>query len=292
MVCLPVPEKAQSQYNFCVFADIPGDSASNQILWTVPDAAPKDGVYVGGPSAQPGDTYRTLLTSLINVALKTYNKRVIEPQSQEFASQIIQAHRKGETAFHIKAFRGSKDGYLFLLSSGIIWGFKKPLEYFAFDSIDSVSYTSVLQRTFNLNIAIRTSEDANIQEFEFSMIDQADFAGIDDYIKRHQLQDASMAEQRRAKKLNINGIKGAEVAEGTDDQEEGELEKARREAEEIEDEEEEEDENFDPGSEGESEGSGESSEEDGGEGDDVEGGDLVEQELGSEAEDVDEDEDE
>ena len=291
VVCLPVPEKAQSQYNFCIFADIPGESSPSQALWTVPDTAPKDGVFVGGPSAQPGDTYRTLLTALISTALKPYKKRVIEPQSQEFASQIVQAHRKGETAFHIKAFRGSKDGYLFLLSTGIIWGFKKPLEYFAFDSIDSVSYTSVLQRTFNLNIAIRTSEDANIQEFEFSMIDQADFAGIDTYIKRHQLQDASMAEQRRAKKLNINGVKGAEVAEGTDDQEEGELEKARREAEEIEDEEEEEDENFDPGSEGESEGSGESSEEDGGEGEEGEGGDLVEQELGSEAEDVDEDED-
>ena len=122
------------------------------------------------------------------------------------------------------------------------------------------------------------------------MIDQADFAGIDVYVKRHQLQDASMAEQRRAKKLNINGVKAAEVAEGTDDQEEGELEKARREAEEIEDEEEEEDENFDPGSEGESEGSGESSEEEGGGGEDGEGGDLVEEELGSEAEDMDEDE--
>lgn len=292
VVCLPVPEKAQSQYNFCIFADIPRDSSPTQTLWTVSDTAPKDGVFVGGPSAQPGDTYRTLLIALINAALKPYDKRVIEPQSQEFASQIVQAHRKGEPAFHIKAFRGSKDGYLFLLSTGIIWGFKKPLEYFPFDSIDSVSYTSVLQRTFNLNIAIRTSEDANIQEFEFSMIDQADFAGIDAYIKRHQLQDASMAEQRRAKKLNINGVKGAAAAEGTGDQDEGELEKARREAEEIEDEEEEEDENFDPGSEGESEGSGESSEEDGGEGEDGAGGDLVEQELGSEAEDMDEDEDE
>lgn len=291
VVCLPVPEKAQSQYNFCIFADISGESSASQALWTVPDTAPKDGAFFGGPIAPPGDTYRTMLKGLINSALEQYKKQVVEPQSQEFASQIVQAHRKGETAYHIKAFRGSKDGFLFLLSSGIVWGFKKPLEFFPFDSIDSVSYTSVLQRTFNLNIAIRTSEDATIQEFEFSMIDQADFAGIDAYVKRHQLQDASMAEQRRAKKLNINGVKAAEVAEGTDDQEGGELEKARREAEEIEDEEEEEDENFDPGSEGESEGSGESSEEEGGGGEDGEGGDLVEEELGSEAEDVDEDED-
>ena len=284
--CLPVPEKAQAQYNFCVFSDATGDPASGQTLWTVPNTAPKDGTVIGAAVGQPGDTYRTLLTSVINKALKPLGKYVVEPNGQEFASQIVQAHRKGETAFHVKAFRGSKDGFLFLLSSGIFWGFKKPLEFFAFDSIDSVSYTSVLQRTFNLNIAVRASGDANTQEFEFSMIDQADFAGIDNYVKRHELQDASMAEQRRAKKLNVNGVKGQEATQEGDDQDEGELEKARREAEDLEDEEEEDD-NFDPGSEGESEGSGSSSEEDEGGGGHGAEGDLVDEELGIEAEDVD-----
>lgn len=162
----------------------------------------------------------------------------------------------------MKAFRGAKDGNLFFLSNGIFWGFKKPIEFFAFDSVDSVSYTSVLQRTFNLSIMARSTPEAEPEEFEFSMIDQVDFSGIDEYIKRHRLQDASMAEQRRAKKLNVNGIK-REGAELEDDEEgEGELEKAAREAQELEDEEEEDDENFDPGSEGESEGEGSASEED------------------------------
>lgn len=114
------------------------------------------------------------------------------------------------------------------------------------------------------------------------MIDQADFVGIDTYIKRHGLQDASMAEQRRARKLNINGTKEGENAEDG----EGELEKAQREAQDVEDEEEEEDENFDPGSESENEGS-ESSVEDEEEVEGEEKGDLVEMELGSEAEEVD-----
>lgn len=284
--CLPVPEKAQVQYNFCIFSDVTGDPTSGQTLWTVPNTTPKDGTVIGAVASQPNDTYRTLLNSVLNKALKPFGKHVVEPNNQEFASQIVQAHRKGETAFHVKAFRGSKDGFLFLLSSGIVWGFKKPLEFFAFDFIDSVSYTSVLQRTFNLNIAVRASDDANTQEYEFSMIDQADFAGIDSYVKRHELQDASMAEQRRAKKLNVNGIKGQQAAQEGDDQDEGELEKARREAEDLEDEEEEDD-NFDPGSEGESEGSGSSSEEDEGGGDHGAEGDLVDEELGSEAEDVD-----
>lgn len=129
------------------------------------------------------------------------------------------------------------------------------------------------------------------------MIDQADFAGIDAYVKRHRLQDASMAEQRRAKKLNINGVKGGQDGEDGPGEEGSALEKARREIDGLEDgsdsdDEEEDDENFDPGSEGESEGSGTSSEEeDGGgggegqEGDDEEDeGNLVDEELGSEAE--------
>lgn len=175
-------------------------------------------------------------------------------------------------------------GYLFFLSHGIVWGFKKPLEFFPFDAITSVSYTSVLQRTFNLNIAIDVNGKS--KEIEFSMIDQADFAGIDAYVKRHQLQDASMAEQRRAKKINVNGTKGAEDEEDG----EGELQKAAREVEEMDDEDEEQDENFDPGSEGESEGSGSSSEEeeDGDQANGEDGRDLVDEELGSEREDVSE----
>lgn len=283
IVCVPVPEKAQAQYNFCILSATTDGLTTDQIVWTVPDGVPKDGTVAGLTTSHPDETYRTILITFLNEALKPYKKRVVEPDRKEFASQVVQAHRKGEPASHIKAFRGSKDGFLFLLPNGIFWGFKKPLEFFSFDAVDSVSYTSVLQRTFNLNIAARATTDAEPQEFEFSMIDQADFSGIDNYVKRHELQDASMAEQRRAKKLNVNGVKGEEAKQEGVDQEEGELEKATREAEDLEDEEED-DENFDPGSEGESEGSGSDSEEDEDEHDGRAGSNLVDDELGSEAE--------
>lgn len=167
--------------------------------------------------------------------------------------------------------------------------------YFAFENIESISYTSVLQRTFNLNIAARASGSDEIQEFELSMIDQADYAGIDRYIKGHGLQDASLAEARRAKRYNVNAAKaekvdGANVG-GAAEAEESELQKAQRE---LEDQEDEEEEDYDPGSEGESEGSGSSSEEsqDEEDGDEQEGEDqdLVAAELGSHAEEVQEEE--
>lgn len=255
IVCLPVPEKAQAQYNFCVFADLidynSGPAAVEQILWTV--------------SEVPSKANPNLPTKAgVMEKLQEHQMKVVEPSKEEFSSQLQQAVRKGETAYHVRAFRGAKEGYLFFLSTGIFWGFKKPIEFYAFRIINSVSYTSILQRTFNLVVSTKKSMDSPVLEHEFSMIDQVDFAGIEAYVKRHELQDASMAEQRRAKKVNVNGIKKGEQ-KGDGEDEEGELQKAQREIEqqgEDDDDDEEDDENFDPGSEGESEGEGSSSADD------------------------------
>lgn len=115
------------------------------------------------------------------------------------------------------------------------------------------------------------------------MLDQADYAGIDEYVKEHGLQDASLAEQRRAKKLNINPPAESEAgpAASGDGGEDGEteLQKAERL---LQDEEDEEEEDYDPGQdEDESDGSGSSDDDDEGEGyeegyDDEEEGDEAE----------------
>ena len=154
-----------------------------------------------------------------------------------------------------------------------------------------MSYTSVLQRTFNLTIAYTTSDAPDQEkEDEFSMIDQANFAGIDAYIKRHQLQDASMAEARKAKRHNVNAKKNKDAEEQTNGDEPGELQKAAEQIQDEEDEEDELEEDYDPGSEGESEGEGSSS----GEEDDqqmADGESIVKEELGSEAGEVEPDPD-
>ncbi|EED23825.1 negative regulator of DNA transposition (Rtt106), putative [Talaromyces stipitatus ATCC 10500] len=314
ILCLPVPEKAQRQTNFCIIPKY-GDgvtpvlenaSVPDQMVFTIADGPAKAAFTGAGQRVESDENGEVLLRRWLNDTVG--HTKVIRPDDREFVSATPEAHRKGEKAYHVKAHRGSKDGYLFFLSTGILFGFKKPLVFFSFDNIESVSYTSVLQRTFNLNISTRVDETQEPQEFEFSMIDQADYAGIDAYIKNHQLQDASLAEARRAKKYNVNGGKAAVDGEqnGTEatgaarggeeeEEEESELQKAQRE---LEDQEDEEEEDYDPGSEGDSDGSGSSSEEDDDEDEDEDGEeddededgdqDLVKQELGSEAEDVDE----
>jgi hypothetical protein len=170
---------------------------------------------------------------------------------------------------------------LFFTSVGILYGFKKPIAYFDFASVNSIAYAAVLRNTFNLIITTQT------QEIEFSMLDQADYAGINDYVQKHGLQDASLAAARRAKKLNVNKVKGKSdgangeaAAEADNVEEESELQKAEQE---LQDQEDEEEEDYDPGSEGESEGSGSDSEDEDGEGGHDEGG-------GEEDDEVDDDE--
>jgi hypothetical protein len=115
--CLPVPDKAARQWNFCIFpvgADgLPG-SSGDALVFTIPDGAPKtaSGDALGG--GYDTTTYRTLLVDLFNNYLKPSKARISaveEPKESIFYSIIPQSHRKGERAFHIKAHRGSKEGY-------------------------------------------------------------------------------------------------------------------------------------------------------------------------------------
>jgi hypothetical protein len=301
---LPVPEKTQKQYNYVLFPKnsiiTPTRPAAGTpptpepIVFTIPDSAPKPGTISGleaAAAAAVSDDFKTLLDWQITARLKAAGKsnlKIVEADAKLFASEQKQAHRPGEKAVFVKAFRGSKDGYLFFLPTGILWGFKKPMMFLPHERIAAVSYTSVLQRTFNLSIEVDMSVaggDEVKEEFEFSMLDQEDFGGIDGFVKRHGLQDKSMAEQRKAKRLNVNVMKD-EDGNVIGNAEAGELEKAAIEAEqEAVDLEDEDEEDYDPGSEGESEGSGSDSEEEdsdgegGGEAEDDEDGDGEEDEL-------------
>lgn len=122
-VCVPVPEKAQRQYAFCVFPAPRGDgvgsasdgtAAAEPMVWTVPDTVPKN-VSLGrdgqdGEGARNGGYKDHVLRLLNGAGVEAAGRKVVEPEEREFASTLVHAHRKGEMAFHVGAFRGSKDG--------------------------------------------------------------------------------------------------------------------------------------------------------------------------------------
>jgi Histone chaperone Rttp106-like len=272
-VRLPVPEKTQRQWNYVLLPRAGAGEEGMLFTVTVGNVAPRKTTGSG--------------RSPVDEAIASAGLELVCPDEDEFSSAIPEAHRKTEKAYHVKAFRGSKDGFLFFLKTGIFFGFKKPLFFVRLEDIESVSYTSVLQRTFNMVISYLESQEE--KEVEFSMLDQADYAGINGYVGRHGLSDKSLAEGRRAKlakkgkEAKVNGPEGAEAEE---DDGRTELEKVEAQ---LQDEEDEMEEDFELDSDDEdSDASGED--------DDAyyeDGGDLVKEELGSEAEDVsDEDEEE
>ncbi|KAL2270632.1 hypothetical protein VTJ83DRAFT_3 [Remersonia thermophila] len=305
---LPVPDKSQVQYNYVL---LPRDSylpATKQavangdklqvpepLVFTVPATAPKPG-SIAGPSAKTAeavsDTYSSLFHWALTTSMRTAGNhacQLIASDPKLFHSVVRQSHRPNEKAVHVKAFRGSKDGFLFFLPTGILWGFKKPLLFLPLDRIVAVSYTNVLRTTFNMVVELDTdipgcAAGSIEKEVEFGMLDQEDYQGIDEnYVRRHGLADRSMAEQRKAKRElaeNKRHAAGQDPAAGQGDGETmTELERAAREEEQrLQDEEDEMEEDYDPGSESDSEGEGSSSdgEEDDGEEVDENGDDDLE----------------
>lgn len=305
----PIPEKQQLHFNYILFPRNTALASTKSfppadfepLVFSVPATSPKPGVvggYAAQTAAQVSDSYSSLMHWAISSQLQSVNNTtasIVATDPRVFASAVRQPHRPKEKAVHVRAHRGSKDGYLFFLPNGILWGFKKPLLFIPLERINAVSYVNVLQRTFNIMVEVDVShapqqeqhqqqqqakngaqweEDEEerplTEEIEFAMIDQEDYSTIDEsYVRRHGLNNRSMAEGRKAKRQLRENAKGdaADDAAGAghgasaNGEQLGEnLTQLALLGEDEEDEEDEED--YDPGSEGESEGEGSSSEED------------------------------
>ena len=111
VICLPVPDKAQAQKNFCVIP-VGGDGLGGDvgpyetIVWTAADTKAK-GADPDGPTQ----------AEAISAALAKAKIKVQVPDENEFASEVPLAANKGERAYHVKGFRGSKEGSFYTSKS-------------------------------------------------------------------------------------------------------------------------------------------------------------------------------
>jgi hypothetical protein len=192
VISVTAPDKTAKTWNFVVMY---GDNTELEAwVFGVPDTVAKTAT---GGDTFPLDTTLSYKALLISAFKKLSGVVVAEPSSSEFESPIALPGRPKETAFHAVAHRGAKEGYLYFLSTGILYGFKKPVSFFPLATIREVTFASILQRTFNLVV----STEDNVDGEEFGMIDQMLFNGIQGYTVKHGIQDASLSEQRKAKKL-------------------------------------------------------------------------------------------
>jgi hypothetical protein len=113
MFCLSVPEKAQRQQSFIVFP-LPGTqnhdgSSTEPLVWTMNEtkASPE---IISASTKKEEDTFVDVTRIELDAFMAYLSKKTVLPDEREFASEIPQSHRKGEKAFHTKAFKGSKEG--------------------------------------------------------------------------------------------------------------------------------------------------------------------------------------
>lgn len=107
---LPVPEKAQKQYNFVLIPRAVARDGSEAVIWTV-NHGPLKSVKI-----EDDDLRQTVLDSDdvlekgLNFVFRRSGVELVTPNEKEFASASRESHRKSEVAYHVKAFRGSKEG--------------------------------------------------------------------------------------------------------------------------------------------------------------------------------------
>jgi len=80
------------------------------MVFTVADGPAKAAFSGSGQQIgnKPGETAEELIRKILNENMP--NTSVVRPNEREFVSTMPEAHRKGEKAYHVKAFRGSKEG--------------------------------------------------------------------------------------------------------------------------------------------------------------------------------------
>lgn len=80
------------------------------MVFTVPDGPAKAAFNGSGQQIgkTAGETAEALIRKILNDNLTTTS--VVRPDERQFVSAMPEAHRKSEKAYHVKAFRGSKEG--------------------------------------------------------------------------------------------------------------------------------------------------------------------------------------
>lgn len=111
---MPVPDKQARQTFFAIIpkadAVSAGGGLTDQILFTLNETSPPTAVSAADMTISEGDTYVSVTQKAFERMLAPYYKSIITPDANEFASARPQASRKGEKAYHVNCYRGSKEG--------------------------------------------------------------------------------------------------------------------------------------------------------------------------------------
>lgn len=238
VTCVPTPEKPAGSFTFALFSK---HETTDPFVFSLADKGALTILRPGeqaltSPLTSPEDKKKALVD-----LLKTVCNDVALP-SREFytCSGVSPSTGKADPdrAF-VKTYLRTKDGVLYFLPQGILFGFKKPTVFIPKASIAATVITNVTTHTFELGLQLHpdrlplgagSTSWAPFQQEDtillpFSMIEQTDYAGIEGYIQKLGINDQSMTEATKAPEpTNKNNKYSTDDDATTEHQEQPDLE--------------------------------------------------------------------
>lgn len=226
VVCVPSPGATKGD-TFALFSKHAG---IDPVVFNIPHKAPNPLVIKrGGDQADEiltePDQKRDRLLSLLSCQGQIPTSR---PSRKAFRT-TVESSKTGKPVVGMMEEDGStircyantylkaKEGCLYFLPEGILYGFKKPAIFFPLDSISSTYFCNVMQHTFNLVLVLKQDHSPlgtpiSDKTIEFSLIEQSEYTGIDSYIQACGINDSSMSEEKMAPTLKKASTTAAAVA--------------------------------------------------------------------------------
>ncbi|KAI8098952.1 uncharacterized protein BX664DRAFT_319989 [Halteromyces radiatus] len=212
---IPTPEKPIGSFTAALFSQ-----RSDPFVLSLPD---KGALTILNNNEEqtitsPIDKKKVLVDLLLTYQVVT-PAQLAEPSNQFYVcSGVSPSTGKPDTdRTFVKTYLRNKDGVLYFLPQGVLFGFKKPTMFIPNTMIAATVITNVTKHTFDLALQLlpdhyplgaadAISWTPFLQEIAqrqtvylpFSMIEQSDYAGIEGYIKKVGINDRSMTEATKA----------------------------------------------------------------------------------------------
>ncbi|KAG0369718.1 histone chaperone Rttp106-like-domain-containing protein [Gamsiella multidivaricata] len=125
----------------------------------------------------------------------------------------------------------SNQGTIYLLPTGILFAFRKPILFLRAAAIEAVGVHSVLSRTFDFEVIMKDTSVATPEDLEgvpvdnkdgrravgFGMVDTKEFGQMEEWIKKAGIRDRSMSEDLKAKDKAVASKKRERTVDGEGD---------------------------------------------------------------------------
>ncbi|ORX58185.1 hypothetical protein DM01DRAFT_1333850, partial [Hesseltinella vesiculosa] len=208
-VAVPTPERPQGASTFALF------TSAEAIVFSLPEKGPPMTIHHANSHSEytTADEKRKAIVDVLTSHIVSADQMAM-PSRQHFTCTGVSAStgKPEPSRAYVNTYMHTKEGFLYFLPLGILFGFKKPTLFIPTRAIAATVITSVTQRTFDLKVclapdaqplgapaaALASYLQDNKLQLPFSMIEQPEYGGIDQYIKKLGINDQSMTEETKA----------------------------------------------------------------------------------------------